>query len=163
MDELIMTEANGMEACDTQYMKMALGEADRASAAGDIPVGAVLVRHGAVIAAACNTREAEQTVVGHAEMNVMMEACRKLGSKWLTDCTLYVTLEPCPMCTGAILQARIPRVVFGAYDPVAGAMGSVWVLHRWPVESKIEVIGGVLEEECRGRLQGFFQRARQES
>ncbi len=146
---------------DADYMSLALAEAALAANAGDVPVGAVIVRGHKIIAHAHNTREADQNTLGHAEMNAINEACRTLKSKWLADCTLYVTLEPCPMCTGAILQARIPRVVFGAKDPVAGAMGSVWALHRHPVDTRIQVTDGVLESACRACLQDFFRAVRQ--
>ena len=123
---------------DESFMRMALEEARRAAEDGDVPVGAVLVQNGTgeILARGRNTREVMQTALGHAEMNAISDACAALGSWRLEDCTLYVTLEPCPMCAGAILHARIPRIVCGAMDPVAGAMGSVWSLHRHPVESK---------------------------
>ncbi len=145
---------------DETYMRMALEEARLAGASGDVPVGAVLVdtRTGDVIARGRNTREIAQTALGHAEINAIAEGCAHLGGWRLADCTLYVTLEPCPMCAGAILHARIPRIVYGAADPVAGAMGSVWALHRHPVESRhttVEV--GCLEAECKELLQEFFR------
>ena len=149
---------------DHAYMRIALEEARRAATDGDVPVGAVLVETatGAVLAQGRNTREVSHTALGHAEIHAISEGCAALGGWRLSDCTLYVTLEPCPMCAGAILQARIPRVVFGAFDPVAGAMGSVWALHRHPVESKhtrVEV--GCLETECRAVLQDFFRSRRE--
>lgn len=149
---------------DHAYMREALKEARRAAMDGDVPVGAILVETltGAILACGRNTREVMQTALGHAEVNVIRDACESLGSWRLADCTLYVTLEPCPMCAGAILHARIPRVVCGCTDPVAGAMGSVWALHRHPVQNqhtRVEV--GCLEEECREVLQEFF-RARRE-
>lgn len=148
---------------DESFMRMALEEAHRAAEDGDVPVGAILVQNvtGEILARGRNTREVMQTALGHAEINAISDACAALGRWRLEDCTLYVTLEPCPMCAGAILHARIPRIVCGAMDPVAGAMGSVWSLHRHPVESKhtrLEV--GCLEEECRTMLQSFFKNRR---
>lgn len=149
---------------DLAYMRMALEEARRAAEAGDVPVGAVLIENatGTVLAQGRNTREVMQTALGHAEVNVITDACAALGSWRLSDCTLYVTLEPCPMCAGAILHARICRVVFGCADPVAGAMGSVWALHRHPVQNqhtRVEV--GCLEEDCREMLKNFFRERRE--
>lgn len=149
---------------DESFMRMALEEARRAAEDGDVPVGAVLVQNGTgeILAHGRNTREVMQTALGHAEMNAISDACAALGSWRLEDCTLYVTLEPCPMCAGAILHARIPRIVCGAMDPVAGAMGSVWSLHRHPVESKhTRLETGCLEEACRHILQEFFKSRRE--
>ena len=150
---------------DQAFMQMALEEAYHAGESGDVPVGAVLVETatGRILARGRNTREIAQTALGHAEVNAISEGCSVLGGWRLSDCTLYVTLEPCPMCAGAILHARIPRIVCGAADPVAGAMGSVWAIHRHPVESKhtrVEI--GCLEAECRGLLQEFFRKRRLE-
>lgn len=148
---------------DEAYMRIALEEAICAENAGDVPVGAVLVQNatGEILARGRNTREVAQTALGHAEINAISEGCTALGGWRLADCTLYVTLEPCHMCTGAILHARIPRIVCGAADPVAGAMGSVWALHRHPVESKhTQVEIGCLESECKDLLQEFFRRRR---
>ena len=158
MDEKVIFTAQ-----DEKYMQIALDEAHIAGEAGDVPVGAVLVddRTGNVIARGHNTREVAQTALGHAEINTIADGCAHLGGWRLADCTLYVTLEPCPMCAGAILHARIPRIVCGAADPVAGAMGSVWALHRHPVENKhttVEV--GCLEAECKELLKDFFKRRR---
>jgi tRNA(adenine34) deaminase len=150
---------------DESFMAIALEEARRAGADGDVPVGAVLIRTstGEVISRGRNTREVMRTALGHAEMNTISEACAALNSWRLEDCTLYVTLEPCPMCAGAILHARIPRIVCGAMDPVAGAMGSVWALHRHPVESKhTRLESGCLEEACGEILREFFRSRREE-
>ena len=149
---------------DEAYMRMALEEARRAAEDGDVPVGAVMVRNatGEVLSRGRNTREVMQTALGHAEINAIHEACTALGGWRLEECTLYVTLEPCPMCAGAIMHARIPRIVCGAMDPVAGAMGSVWALHRHPVENKhVRLEIGCLEEECRAVLQDFFKNRRE--
>ena len=149
---------------DEAFMRIALEEAAMAAADGDVPVGAVLIKNTTqeILATGRNTREVMQTALGHAEINAIHDACKALGAWRLEDCTLYVTLEPCPMCAGAILHARIPRVVCGAMDPVAGAMGSVWAIHRHPIENKHtspEV--GCLEEECRAILQDFFKTRRE--
>ena len=144
---------------DEAFMAMALEEARQAGADGDVPVGAVLIRTstGEVISRGRNTREVMRSALGHAEINAISDACAALNSWRLEDCTLYVTLEPCPMCAGAILHARIPRIVCGAMDPVAGAMGSVWALHRHPVESKhTQLECGCLEDQCAALLKDFF-------
>ena len=149
---------------DEAFMRMALEEARRAAEEGDVPVGAILVQSvtGEILARGRNTREVMQTALGHAEINVISAACAALGSWRLEDCTLYVTLEPCPMCAGAILHARIPRIVCGAMDPVAGAMGSIWAIHRHPIENKhVKLESGCLEEECRSILQDFFRNRRE--
>ena len=150
---------------DESFMRIALKEAYKAAEDGDVPVGAILVQNatGEVLARGRNTREVMKTALGHAEMNTISEACAALNSWRLEDCTLYVTLEPCPMCAGAILHARIPRIVCGAMDPVAGAMGSVWALHRHPVESKhTRLESGCLEEACGEILREFFRSRREE-
>lgn len=145
---------------DERFMRMALEEARCAAENGDVPVGAVLVETstGDILARCRNTREIARTALGHAEINAVSEGCQLRGNWRLSDCTLYVTLEPCPMCAGAILHARISRVVYGSADPIAGAMGSVWALHRHPLQNKhttVEV--GCLDEECREVLQAFFR------
>jgi tRNA(adenine34) deaminase len=150
---------------DEAFMALALEEARQAGAEGDVPVGAVLIRTstGEILSRGRNTREVMRSALGHAEMNTISEACAALNSWRLEDCTLYVTLEPCPMCAGAILHARIPRIVCGAMDPVAGAMGSVWALHRHPVESKhTRLESGCLEESCGEILREFFRSRREE-
>lgn len=149
---------------DKIYMAEAIAEARLAGEAGDVPVGAVLVDHQnhRIIARGRNTREVMGTALGHAELNAIGEGCAVLGGWRLEDCTLYVTLEPCPMCAGAILHSRIPRIVCGAADPVAGAMGSVWAIHRHPVASKhTSVELGCMEEECAALLKEFFESRRQ--
>ncbi len=146
-------------------MQAALDEARMAAENGDVPVGAVLVSddEDRILARGHNTRELLQTALGHAELNVLESACALFGTRHLPPCTLYVTLEPCPMCAGAILQSRIGRVVCGTSDPVAGAMGSVWAIHRYPIESthtRVEI--GCCEEACRELLQTFFRQRREE-
>ncbi len=151
---------------DIAYMNLALEEATAAGAAGDVPVGAVLVERSTdrIIATGRNTREVMQTALGHAEINAIHDACALMGSWRLSDCTLYVTLEPCPMCAGAILHARIGRVVYGTADPIAGAMGTVWSLHHHPLEARhTSVEYGCCEEGCREVLQSFFKSRRNES
>lgn len=150
---------------DQACMRMALDEARLAAAAGDVPVGAVLVAPSdgtpRVIGTGHNTREASGTVIGHAEINALSAACEASGSWRLSGCTLYVTLEPCPMCAGAILASRVGRVVYGCADPAAGAMGSVWALHRHPHSAPgLRVEGGCLADESRALLSAFFRERR---
>jgi tRNA(adenine34) deaminase len=143
---------------DESFLRMALAEARAAAGDGDVPVGAVLVgEDGRVLATGRNRRERHQMPTAHAEMLAIEAAARELGTWRLTDTTLYVTLEPCAMCAGAIVLARIPRVVFGAADPKAGAAGSVLDLLRHPrLNHRAEVLGGVLGDECGRVLVDFF-------
>ena len=141
-------------------MQMALREAEQAANEGEAPIGAVLVKDGELLAAAHNHREALNDITSHAEIEALREAGRKRGDWRMEQCTLYVTLEPCPMCAGAILAARVGRVVYAAKDPTAGAMGSVLNLPRFPLGSNPEVVGGVLEEQARTLLRSFFQKRR---
>lgn len=131
-------------------------------ASGDVPVGAVMLnKDGAIISMGNNQRELLKDPLAHAEIVAIKSAARSLGAWRLEECTLVVTLEPCAMCAGAIMQARIPRVVFGAWDEKAGASGSMWDLLRDPrALHKVEVITGVLEEECAGVLKDFFLKQR---
>lgn len=145
---------------DEKWMRMALAEAQKAADEGETPVGAVLVAGGELIAAGHNAREAKHDVTSHAEMETIRAAASKKGDWRLSDMTLYVTLEPCPMCAGAILAARIPRVVYGAKDATAGAMGSVLNLPRYPLGARPEVVSGVLADESRALLQSFFRSRR---
>ncbi len=141
------------------WMRRALEIA--ASAGGDVPVGAVVVREEKAIATACNRREAEGAPFAHAELLAMQEAAKRLGVRRLSGCTLYVTLEPCPMCAGALVMAGIDRVVFGAFDSAYGCCGSLYALpmdERFP--NRPEVIGGVLEDEARALLLRFFKARR---
>ena len=149
-----------MEDRDIEFMKMALSEAQKAADAGEPPIGAVLVRDGEVLVSAHNHREREYDITSHAEIEVLREAGRIKKDWRMNDCTLYVTLEPCPMCAGAILAARVGRVVYAAKDPVAGAMGSVLNLPRFPLGSHPVVEGGLLLEEARDMLQAFFKSKR---
>ncbi|WP_440898080.1 tRNA adenosine(34) deaminase TadA [Amphibacillus sp. Q70] len=148
---------------DEDYMELALAEAIKAAQLGEVPIGAVLVHQDEVVARAFNLREALQTTASHAEMLVIDKGNDILNSWRLDNCTLYVTLEPCPMCAGAILQARIPRVVFGAYDPKAGCAGSIVNLlenHRF--NHQVDLLGGVLNEACSRLLKDFFKKLRLE-
>lgn len=145
---------------DEKWMRAALSEAQKAADEGETPVGAVLVAGGELIAAGHNAREAKHDVTSHAEMETIRAAASKKGDWRLSDMTLYVTLEPCPMCAGAILAARIPRVVYGAKDATAGAMGSVLNLPRYPLGARPEVVSGVLADESRALLQSFFRSRR---
>jgi tRNA(adenine34) deaminase len=149
---------------DELMMRLALEEAAKAPAIGEIPIGAVIVREGQILAKAHNYREIWQDPTAHAEIVAIRAAASALGSWRLIDTTLYVTVEPCAMCMGALMLARIPRLVFGTRDPKAGACGSVVDLS---IESRLNhqvlVTGGVLEEECQVLLQHFFRRLRAET
>ena len=142
---------------DDYFMRLALREAERALEHDDVPIGAVLVREGEVLAAAHNERELRQDPTAHAEVIALREAARALGSWRMLDTVLYVTLEPCAMCAGAIVLARLPRVVFGAGDPKAGAAGSVLdVLGEPRLNHRPAVAGGLLADECGALLSEFF-------
>ena len=145
---------------DEFFMRMALAEAEKAAVAGDVPVGAIVVREGQVIGAAHNRREQDGSVSAHADILAMEQACRQIGSWRLSGCTLYVTMEPCPMCAGAILNGRVDRVVYGCKDARGGAMGSVLNVFRYPLGFSPKVRCGVCEEECRTVLRRFFARRR---
>jgi tRNA(adenine34) deaminase len=142
---------------DEYFMRLAVREAACAGDEGDVPIGAVVVRAGEVIAAGRNERELRQDPTAHAEVLALREAATAVGSWRVLEATLYVTLEPCAMCAGAIVLARVPRVVYGASDPKAGAAGSVLdVLGEPRLNHRPEVEGGVLGEECGDLLSGFF-------
>ena len=145
---------------DEQMMRLALEEAKKAAAMEETPVGAVVVCDGKVVASAHNEREALLDITAHAELTAIRAAAKVLGNWRLSDCTVYVTLEPCPMCAGALISARVGRVVYGAKDAVAGAMGSVLNLPRYPLGAYPVVEGGVLEAPCREILQDFFRQRR---
>jgi len=142
---------------DDYFMRLAVREAERASEHDDVPIGAVVVRGGEVVAAAHNERELRQDPTAHAELIALREAARA-GASWrVLDSVIYVTLEPCPMCAGAIVLARVPRVVYGAADPKAGACGSVLdVLAEPGLNHRPEVAGGLLAQECGELLSEFF-------
>ncbi len=137
-------------------MKEALSEATNAAGMGEVPVGAVIVRGGVIIARGHNTREADRCADGHAEMAAIREASKYIGGWRLSGCTMYVTLEPCPMCAGAVINSRIDRVVIGVKDPNAGALGSVINLASYPLGSKPKITFGVCERECSAILRDFF-------
>ncbi len=144
------------------FMQQALIEAQKAYDMGEVPIGAVIVKDGKIIARGHNLRETEKDPTLHAEMVAIREAAQHLGGWRLTGCELYVTIEPCPMCAGAIIQARIQRVVFGAMDPKAGCAGSLYnLLQDSRFNHRVEVVGGVMEEECRRIMQDFFRERRE--
>lgn len=148
---------------DEAWMRLALKVAAKAEKRGEVPIGAVLVHQGQVLAIGGNERETLHAVLGHAECLAIHRANRKQQSWRLLETTLYVTLEPCLMCAGAILQARIPRVVFGAADPKAGAVISLYeVLNDKRLNHRCEVTGGVLGQECSAMLSQFFRRKREQ-
>jgi tRNA(adenine34) deaminase len=142
---------------DEHFMRLALREAERAADHDDVPIGAVLVREGEVLAAAGNERELRGDPTAHAEVLAMREASRRLGGWRIPDSVLYVTVEPCPMCAGAIVLARVPRVVYGAPDPKAGAAGSVLDILGDPrFNHRPRVDGGLLADEAAALLESFF-------
>ena len=147
---------------DTVYMDAALELARQAASEGEVPVGCVIVRDGQIVGKGRNRRETGKTALGHAEIEAIAQACETLGGWRLWDCTLYVTLEPCPMCAGAIINARIPRVVFGASDDKCGACGSVCDLFSMDFNHHPQVEKGVREEESSLLLTDFFRQLRQE-
>ena len=147
---------------DTEYMRQALALAEQAAAIGEVPVGCVIVCDDKIVGTGYNRRENDRHALAHAELMAIDEACRTLGGWRLWKCTLYVTLEPCPMCAGAIINARIPRVVYGASDDKCGAVHSVCTLFDMKFNHHPKVERGVLEEECAGLLTDFFARLRVE-
>ena len=138
-------------------MSAAIKEAKSAFSEDDVPVGAVIVRNDEVIISTHNRRNVENNALLHAEMIAIDSACRLLDSRLLDDCDIYITLEPCPMCAGAIIQSGIRKVYFGAYDPKAGCAGSVTDLFILPFNSKPEVYGGIMEDECASLLSDYFK------
>ena len=151
----------GWSETDLGHMRSALAEAEIAADSGEVPVGAVVVSGGEVIARGHNRSETDNDPSAHAEIVALREAARNVGNCRLTDATLYVTLEPCAMCMGAMVQARIARLVFGAYDPKAGAAGTVIDLSDSPsFNHRFEINGGVLADECGAILKSFFESKR---
>ena len=146
---------------DELYMRAALEWAKKAAQLGEVPVGAVIVRGQEILSAACNRRELDHSATAHAELLAIEEACRKSGGWRLSDCTLYVTLEPCPMCAGAIINSRIKRVVYGARDDKAGACGSIANLFEMDFNHRPVMKSGVLAEESAALLSDFFRSLRQ--
>ncbi len=149
-----------MDNKDIYFMKRAITRAKAAAKDGEVPIGAVIVKDGKVISTGRNMREKRKNALLHAEIIAIDRACKKIGAWRLMDCTLYVTMEPCPMCAGAIVNSRIKRVVYGCYDKKAGALGTVFNLADFPLNHKYEVVGGVLEKECAGLLSEFFSELR---
>ena len=145
---------------DTYFMDEALALAAEAAAEGEGPVGCVIVRGDKIVGRGRNRRETAKTALGHAEIEAIADACKNLGGWRLWDCTLYVTLEPCPMCAGAIINARIPRVVYGAGDAKAGSCGSVCNLFDMAYNHHPKVESGLMEEECAEILKDFFRQLR---
>ena len=147
---------------DLDFMREALSLARKAAERGEVPVGCVIVRGQEIVGRGYNRRETDKSALAHAEIQAIDQACRTLGGWRLRECTLYVTLEPCAMCAGAILNARIPRVVYGASDRKFGACGSVCSLFSMDFNHHPQVEAGLLEEESKALLQDFFQNLRVE-
>ena len=142
---------------DEEYMQLALVQARKAQSLDEVPIGAVVVYRGEVISAACNLRESTNDPAGHAEFLAMRQAAEKLGAWRLSGCTVYVTVEPCIMCAGLMHQARIDRCVYGAPDPKAGALGSLYSVHSdGRLNHMFEVTPGVCQDECASLVRGFF-------
>lgn len=146
---------------DEQYMKEAIRQAKKALILGDVPIGCVIVCQGKIIARGYNRRAADHSVLAHAEIIAIRKACKKMGDWRLEGCRIYITLEPCPMCAGAIVQARIPEVVIGCMNPKAGCAGSVLDLfHQEGLNHRCQVTTGVRGEECSRMMKDFFQALR---
>lgn len=145
---------------DNEWMRHALLAAAEAAAEGEVPVGAVIVKDGQLVSVGRNRRELGKNALAHAEIEAINRACEALGGWRLSGCTLYVTLEPCPMCAGAIINARIDRVVYGTADPKAGSCGSLVNLFSLSYNHQPELVSGVLQDECAAMLQDFFRQLR---
>lgn len=143
-----------------EFMQRAIELSQKAAELGEVPVGAVIVKENKIIAEGYNKRESRQNVLSHAETEAINSACETLSSWRLDGCEMYVTLEPCPMCAGAIMASRLDRVVYGAYDERGGAMGSVCDLCEMPFMTKPQVVGGFMQEECVSVLKAFFETLR---
>jgi len=149
---------------DERFMRMALGEAERATREGEVPVGAVVVSEGRVVARAHNRPIHLHDPTAHAEILALRRAAKRLGNHRLEGCDLYVTIEPCAMCAGAIVQARLRRTVFGAHDPKAGACGSALrVLNHSKLNHKVEVAGGIIAADCAAGIREFFRKRRKQN
>lgn len=142
------------------YMQQAIEQAEIAAAENEVPVGAVIVRNNEIVATGRNRREQGKNALLHAETDAIYNACQKLGGWRLWNCEIYVTLEPCPMCAGAIINAHIPKVYFGAYDLKNGACGTITNLFQMPFNFKPESVGGIMQEECSKLLTDFFKNLR---
>ena len=149
-----------MNTIDEKFMREAILLAKEAADDDEAPIGAVIVRDGEIVGRGRNRREKDKNALGHAEIEAINDACKTLGGWRLIGCTMYVTLEPCPMCTGAIINSRIERVVFGAYDKKAGSCGSLINLFDLPYNHKPILSGGFMEEECGSLLSDFFKKLR---
>jgi tRNA(adenine34) deaminase len=144
-----------------KFLRHALTLARRALSQNEVPIGAVVVQNGEIIAEGFNQREKQQSAIGHAEIIAIQSACTKLGTWRLSDCDLYVTLEPCLMCAGALVQTRIRNVYFGAYDPKGGALGTLYTVHEdTRLNHRFQVRGGICAEECGTILSDFFKKKR---
>lgn len=147
---------------DIRFMGLAIEQAHRARELGEVPIGAVVTCDGTVVASACNRREIDHDPAGHAEFLAMRQAADELGRWRLSGCTVYVTLEPCIMCAGLMHQARIERCVYGARDPKAGALGTLYRIHEdGRLNHRFEVVSGVMEDDCAELLSSFFARLRE--
>ena len=147
---------------DERFMRQALTQAKKAGAINEVPIGCVIVREGRVIARGYNRRNTDASALAHAEISAIRKACKKTGDWRLEDCTIYITLEPCPMCAGAIVQSRIRRCVIGAMNPKAGCAGSVCdLLHVAGFNHRVETVRGILADECGDLLSSFFARLRE--
>ena len=142
------------------FMRIAIEQAKLAYSIGEVPVGAVITKGDEIISTAFNRRETGKNALYHAELDAIDKACEILGGWRLWQCELFVTLEPCPMCTGAVINARIPKVIFGVYDKKAGSCGSIVNLFDFPYNHKSELVGGILENECSQMLSEFFKELR---
>ena len=147
----------------TYFMKKAIAAAKRAAACDEVPVGAVIVKDGEIIATACNRKERDNCAVSHAEIVAIRKACKKLGNWYLEGCEMYVTLEPCPMCAGALINSRLDKLYFGAYDPKAGCCGSLYDLVRdGRFNHTLDEEGGTMREECDALISNYFRLKRAE-
>lgn len=144
-------------------MKAAITEAKKARNIDEVPVGCVIVHNNKIIARGHNTREKDQSVLGHAEINAIKKASKKIGSWRLEECDIYVTLEPCSMCSGAIIQSRIKNLYYGAKDSKTGAAGSVLNLFSYTFNHQVNVVGGIMEDECSRIIKDFFKELRQKN
>lgn len=155
------TAAGGPDFDPTVWMREAIALALVAAQHNEVPVGAIIVKEGQIIGRGFNLRESQRNATKHAEMDAITEACHSQGAWRLSGCELYATLEPCLMCAGAIYQARLDKVWFGAFDPKAGAMGSLYKVHEDArLNHRLPVVGGILGDECGGLLKEFFRKKR---
>jgi tRNA(adenine34) deaminase len=157
-------DTDSQESLDKRFMQMAIRQAAIAEENGDVPIGAVIVHENKIIAKAYNERQQLNDPTAHAEIIALTQASEAIGSWRLHGCTIYVTLEPCPMCAGALVLARIDRLVFGTEDPKTGACGSLYnIVQDSRLNHQVQITSGVLMEDCKEQLQAFFQRRRQEN